>query len=181
MEEIVSQCNEQMKKVVANYKESLKTIRSGIVTPTALDKVFVDYYGEKTSVKALASVTATSATQLLVRPFDPSISKAMVGAINDSNLGVDAVANSGAIRVNFPQLTGDRRKEYVKQAKSYAEQAKISVRNVRSDFVNKIKKNKEFSKDMIFNYTDDVQEVTNKMNKEIEEIFAKKEKDLLTL
>jgi ribosome recycling factor len=181
MDEIIQKCNDQMDKVIVNLKDTLKTLRSGVVTPNALDKVFVDYYGEKTSVKSLASVTVSTPTQLIVRPFDPSSMKGIAGAIGDSNLGVSSVINGGDIRVSFPQLTGERRQEYVKQAKSYVDQAKVSVRSVRSDFVNKVKKDKELSKDMIFNYTNDIQDLTDKFNKDIDDIFAKKEKELTTL
>ncbi|MFA6796750.1 MAG: ribosome recycling factor [Bacilli bacterium] len=181
MDEITQNCKDKMEKVIANLKDSLKTIRSGVVTPNALDKIFVDYYGEKTSIKALASVTVSSATQLVVRPFDPNSIRSIAGAIGESNLGVSPVINGSDIRVTFPQLTGERRLEYVKQAKAYCEQAKVSVRSVRADAINKVKKDKELSKDMVFNYTNDIQDLTNKFNKQIEEIFAKKEKELTTL
>lgn len=181
MDEIINKCKTQMDKVIANLKESLKTIRSGVVTPNALDKVFVDYYGEKTSVKVLASVTVSSATQLIVRPFDPSSIRSIAGAIGEANLGVSPVINGSDIRVTFPQLTGERRREFVKMAKGYCDQAKVSIRSVRSEILGKVKKDKELSKDMVFNYTNDIQDLTNKCNKEIDDIFAKKEKELTTL
>lgn len=181
MDEVIQKCKDQMEKVIDNLKETLRTIRSGVVTPNALDKIFIEYYGEKTSIKVLASITVATPTQLIVRPFDPSSIKAIAGAIGESNLGVSPVINGVDIRVSFPQLTGERRKEFVKQAKTYADQAKVSIRSVRGDFVNKVKKDKELSKDMVFNYTNDIQDLTNKFNKEIDEIFSKKEKELLTL
>jgi len=180
-EEYVSSCDQQMGKVVENLKEGLKTIRSGVVTPAVLDKIYADYYGEKMPIKTLAAVSAPSATQLIVKPFDPSSQKAIVAAIGGSDLGVNPVVNGAFIYITFPALSGDRRQEFVKQAKVFVEQAKNAVRTVRSETLNKASKDKTLSEDMIFNLKADVQKVTDQHNKNIDAIFAEKQKALLTL
>jgi len=180
-EEYVLNCEEQMDKVIVNLKEGLKTIRSGVVTPSVLDKIYADYYGEKMPIKSLATVSATSATQLVVKPFDPTSVKGIVAAIGGSDLGVNPVINGMAIYLTFPALSGDRRQEFVKQAKVFVEQAKNSVRTIRSDILSKAQKDKALSEDMMFNLKSDVQTTTDKHNKDIDAIFAEKQKALLTL
>lgn len=181
MEEIVKSCSDQMQKVIENLKNSLKTIRSGVVSPSALDRIYVDYYGEKTQLKTIAGIAAPLPTQLIVKPYDPTAVKSIVAAIGESDLGINPVVNGNNITLNFPPLTGDRRKEFVKQAKVFVEQGKVSIRSVRTEFMNKIKKDATLSKDMVFDLQNDIQKVTDKFNKEIDEIFASKEKELLTI
>ncbi len=181
MEEIVQKCDQEMSKVVENLKNGLKTIRSGVVSASVLDKVYVDYYGEKTQIKIIAGISAPLPTQLVVKPYDPTSIKDIVKAIGESDLGVNPVINGTNIVLNFPSLTGDRRKEFVKQAKTYSDKAKSSIRAVRGEFMNKLKKDTTLSKDMVFDIQDDIQKVTDKYNKTIDTIFATKEKELLTL
>lgn len=181
MEEIVISCDATMAKAIDNLKNSFKTIRSGVVSPNVLDKVYVDYCDEKTPLKSMASVSAPNSTSLLVTPFDPSTIKEIVGALNDAALGVNPVVSGTSIRMNFPSLNGDRRKEFVKQAKGFADQAKVTIRTVRGDYMNKVKKNKALSKDMVFDINDDLQKTTDKYNKVIDTLFATKEKELMTL
>lgn len=181
MEEIVNQVDQAMSKAIANLKEVLKTIRSGVVSSSVLDKIYIMYYDEKTQLKVVAGISAPLPTQLVVKPYDPTTIKAIVASIGESDLGINPVVNGTNIILNFPALTTERRKEFVKQAKGYTDQAKVSVRNIRSDYMNKLKKDATLSKDMVFNLQDDIQKVTDKYNKMIDEIFASKEKELMTL
>ena len=181
MEEIVEKCQKEMEKVIENLRNGLKTIRSGVVSPSVLDKIYIDYYGEKTQLKVVAGIATPLPTQLVIKPYDPSAVKAIVGAISSSDLSVNPTINGTNIILNFPPLTGERRKEFVKQAKGYTDNAKNAIRSVRSDAMNKIKKDATLSKDMVFNLQNDIQKVTDNFNKEIEYIFAKKEKELTTL
>ncbi len=181
MEEIVKQCDQAMVKVIENLKNGLKTIRSGVVSASVLDKIYIDYYGEKTQLKVVAGISAPLPTQLVIKPYDPSCVKAIVASIGSSDLGINPVVNAPNIILNFPPLTGERRKGFVKQAKSLTDQAKVGIRSVRTDYMNKIKKDASLSKDMVFNLQDDIQKVTDKYNKNIDEIFASKEKELMTL
>jgi len=181
MEQIIQECNDQMNKVEENLRTSLKAIRSGVVNASNLDRIYVDYYGEKTQLKVIAGISAPLPTQLIVKPYDPTSLKSIVQAIGESDLGINPVVNGNSIILNFPSLTYERRKEFVKQAKTIVEQSKISIRSVRTDYMNKIKKDATLSKDMVFDLQAEIQKVTDKANKTIDEIFAAKEKELLTL
>lgn len=181
MEEIVQKMSEEMQKAVDSLKFNFKTIRSGAVSASVLDKIQVDYYGEKTPIKSLASISAPLPTQLLIKAFDPTAVKAIAGAIGQSDLGVNPQIQGNTIRLSFPPLSGDRRKENAKLAKSYADQAKVAVRNVRSSYISSVQKDKTLSEDMKFNLKDDIQKETDKFNKEIDALAAAKEKELMAL
>ncbi len=181
MEELVQQCQHKMDKAIESLKQSLSTIRSGSVSPNVLDKILINYYGEMTPIKNVASITCPSATQLIIKPFDPTCVKLILGAIGDSELGINPIVDGIQIRLNFPQLTGERRKEFVKQAKEYCDEGKIAIRNIRRDIIDLIKKDKEMSKDLSQTLQADVQKETDKYNKLVDTIFATKEKELLTL
>ena len=181
MEEIVELCNQEMDKAIESLKFNFKTIRSGVVSASVLDKIQVNYYGEKTPIKSLASISSPAPTQLLIKAFDPTAVKGIAGAIGESDLGVNPEIQGNTIRLNFPPLSGDRRKENAKIAKSYADQAKVAIRNIRSNYVSSVQKDKDLSEDMKFNLKDDLQKVTDSHNKEVDALFAQKEKELLTL
>lgn len=181
MADYAAECETQMAKALENLKGSLKTIRSGVVTPSILDKILIDYYGDKTPIKSVAGVSSVSPTQLVVKPYDPEALKPIVAAIGSSDLGVNPVINGMAVYLSFPSLTGERRQEYVKMAKTYVDQGKVVVRNIRGDVLNKVKKDKTMSEDMVFSLNDEIQKITDKYNKELDKIFADKQKELLTL
>jgi ribosome recycling factor len=183
MDELVQKCDGEMAKAIESLKFYFKTIRSGVVSPSILDKIQAEYYGEKMPIKALASITAPTATQIVVKPFDPESIRPIVSAIGGSDLGVNPVVNGMSIYLSFPPLSGDRRKDFVKEAKGYADQAKVSIRNIRSDFVKKVENDKgqSYSEDYAFKLKDDLQKTTDKYNKLVDTLFAEKEKELLTL
>jgi ribosome recycling factor len=181
MEPIVQKCEDEMNKAIEGLRFNLKTIRSGVVTPGVLDKITVLYYGEKTPLKAIAGVSSTNATQLVIKPYDPEAVKPICSAIGESDLGVNPVVNGMSIYLSFPALSGDRRQEFVKQAKGYADQAKNHIRAIRGDYVNKVQKDKTLSEDMQYNLKDDIQKSTDKFNKLVDTVFAEKEKELLTI
>jgi len=181
MELLIEECQEKMEKTIESLKQNLGTIRTGKVSPMILDRIMVDYYGELTPLKTLASVQTPNATTLLVRPFDPTSLKAMQQAIGESDLNVNPVVDSGVIRLSFPALSSDRRDEFAKQAKKYCEDAKVAIRNIRRDFNNLIKKDKTLSEDMASSLNDDVQKETDKYVKKIDEIYLVKEKELHTI
>lgn len=115
--EIIEECSSKMSKTIEALHTSLATIRSGKVSPSVLDRILVEYYGEMTPIKAMAGIQTPSSTQLLIRPFDPTTVKAIQQAIGASDLGVNPVVDGGAIRLTFPSLTTERRNEFAKQAK----------------------------------------------------------------
>lgn len=114
--EIIEECSNKMSKTIEALHTSLATIRSGKVSPSVLDRILVEYYGEMTPIKAMAGIQTPSSTQLLIRPFDPTTVKAIQQAIGASDLGVNPVVDGGAIRLTFPSLTTERRNEFAKQS-----------------------------------------------------------------
>ncbi len=182
MEElIIEECQEKMEKTLESLKTTLGTIRTGKVSPMILDRILVEYYGEMTPIKSLASVQTPSATSLLIRPFDPTALKSMQQAIGESDLNVNPVVDSGCIRLNFPPLSTERRDEFAKQAKKYCEDAKVAIRNIRRDYNNTIKKDKTLSEDMSSSLNDDVQKATDKAIEKIDAILVAKEKEIYTI
>ena len=176
--EIIEECSSKMSKTIEALHTSLATIRSGKVSPSVLDRILVEYYGEMTPIKAMAGIQTPSSTQLLIRPFDPTTVKAIQQAIGASDLGVNPVVDGGAIRLTFPSLTTERRNEFAKQAKKICEDAKVAIRNIRRDY-NEIVKT--LSEDVAKSLEKDIQKETDKHIKKIDEIFAAKEKELFTI
>ena len=123
--EIIEECSSKMSKTIEALHTSLATIRSGKVSPSVLDRILVEYYGEMTPIKAMAGIQTPSSTQLLIRPFDPTTVKAIKQAIGASDLGVNPVVDGGAIRLTFPSLTTERRNEFAKQAKRFVKMLKL--------------------------------------------------------
>ena len=179
--EILQECSEKMDKAITSYKSTLGTIRTGSISPMILDKIKINYYGEDTPIKNVASINVQSALQMIIRPFDPSALKLIVGAIGDSDLGINPIVDGNQIRLNFPPLSGDRRDEFCKLAKKYSEDAKVAVRNIRRDMNELVKKDKTLRKDMSQDMMNDIQKETDKHIKLIDEILAAKEKEIKTV
>lgn len=169
----------EMDEVIENFENNLKTIRTGRASASMLDRVRVDYYGEMTPINQMAKISVLEGTQLVVKPYDRSMVKGINHAISAANLGVTPQAEADCIRINVPPLTTDRRKELAKEAKKYADQAKVNLRNIRRDANDKIKKDKEISEDIQKEWLDDCQKLTDKFVKKVDTLADAKEKDLL--
>lgn len=180
-EEIITKCKVNMDKVIENLRSSLATLRAGTVSPTVLDKVMVNCYGDIYPLKQLASIKTIGGTSLSVSVYDPDTTKAVVAGISKADLGVQPNVKGNEISINFPPLTGERRQEITKLAKEYSEQSKIALRNVRRDMMDIVKKDKTLSKDTAKDYENDIQKETDKYNKTIEELYSKKVKELETI
>ena len=146
-----------------------------------LDRVRVDYYGEPTPLNQIASIQVLEGRQLVIKPYDKSAMKAMERGILEADLGINPQNDGTVIRLNVPPLTQDRRKEYAKQAKKYAEQAKVAIRNIRRSAIDDIKDLDDYSEDEIKRAQEKVQKKTDSFVKKIDEIEAAKEKDILTV
>ena len=184
MEEIVKTCEAKMNKAIESLHASLATIRSGSVEPSVLDRITIDYYGEKTSIKTIASVSCPSATQMLIKPYDPTSLKAIVSALGQSDLGINPIVDGSQIRLNFPALTGDRRKEFVKRAKEYCDESKVAIRNIRrdaNDSLKKANKNSEITEDELKTQQNKVQKETDKYIKIVDDAMEKKSQEILTV
>ncbi len=169
-----------MSSAIENMEKRLTNIRAGRANPAMLDGVSVSYYGVDTPLKQLANISIPEARQLMIKPFDKSCLSAIEKAIFEANIGLTPNNNGEVIILNIPALTEDTRREYVKQAKNVAEEARISLRNIRQDANNDIKK-LEVPEDDIKNGIDEVQEIINKFNKIIDEKLKEKENELMSI
>ena len=169
----------EMDEVIENFENNLKTIRTGRASASMLDRVRVDYYGEMTPINQMAKISVLEGTQLVIKPYDRSTVKSINHAIAAANLGVTPQAEADLIRINVPPLTTDRRKQLAKEAKKYADEAKVNLRNIRRNTNDKIKKVKEIPEDMSKEWLDDCQKLTDKYVKKVDTLEAAKESDLL--
>ena len=170
----------KMNKVIENLENRFITIRAGRANPNILNGIMVDYYGTPTPIQSLATISIPEARVLSIKPFDKSSLKNMEKAIHEANLGIAPTNNGEVIMLTVPELTGETRRDYVRQASSMAEEAKIALRNVRQDENNKIKKSEmtDDEKDMCLEI---VQDLINKYNKIVEEKFKEKEIELTSI
>ena len=170
----------KMNKVIENLESRFVTIRAGRANPNILNGIMVDYYGTPTPIQSLATISIPEARVLSIKPFDKSSLKNMEKAIYEANLGIAPTNNGEVIMLTVPELTGETRKDYVRQASAMAEEAKIALRNVRQDENNKIKKSEmtDDEKDMCLEI---VQDLINKYNKIVEEKFKEKETELTSI
>ncbi len=170
----------KMIKAMEALDSKLLTIRAGRANPAMLNGIMVEYYGNPTPLNSIANITVPEAKQLFIKPFDRSALKEIEKAINESNLGIAPSNNGEMIIITIPELTEDRRREYVKMAKSLGEEAKIALRNIRQEDNEKIKK-AELPEDEEKLYLDDVQELINKYNKLVDEKVKEKENELMKI
>lgn len=165
-------------KVIENLEARLTTIRAGRANPGMLSGIMVSYYGVPTPIQSVANITVPEAKQLFIKPFDRSILKDIEKAINEANLGIAPTNNGEVVILTIPALNEERRREYVKQARELAEDARIALRNVRQDENNDIKR-LELSEDEEKRELDKVQDLVNKYNKVVDEKLKEKENELM--
>ena len=180
MDDILMNVELEMQEAIENFKKRLTNIRAGRANPAMLDGVMVEYYGAPTPLKQLATISIPEARQLCIKPFDKSSIQSIEKAIYEANLGIAPNNNGETVILNIPALTEETRKQYVKQAKEYSEDCKINLRNIRQDANNDIKK-LEISEDDIKSGQEDVQELINKYNKVVDEVFKEKESELMSI
>lgn len=180
MDEILLEAEEKMNNTISNLDKRLLNIRAGRANPAILDNVTVSYYGVDTPLKQLATISIPEARQLAIKPFDRSTISLIEKGIYEANIGLTPNNNGEVIILNIPALTEETRREYVKQAKAIAEEAKIALRNIRQDANNDAKK-LEITEDEIKGIQDEIQELINKFNKIVDEKAKEKEKELMTV
>lgn len=168
----------KMEETMETLDKRLTTVRAGRANPNMLSNVVVDYYGTPTPIQSVANITVPEARQLFVKPFDRSTLKDIERAIQEANLGINPTNNGEMIILTLPELTEDRRREYVKQAKAMGEDAKVALRNIRQDGNNKVKA-EELPEDEEKGILEDIQELINKYNKLVEDKIREKEKELM--
>ena len=175
---------DKMKSAVEHLERELKTVRAGRANPGVLDKVTVDYYGSPTPIRQIASISSPDARTLLIQPWDGSTLKLIEKAILTSELGINPQNDGRVIRLVFPQLTEERRKELAKQVRKYGEEAKVAVRNIRRDAMDKFKKEQkkgEITEDDLKDLEKDMQKLTDDYTKEVDKLTAAKEKELFEI
>ena len=184
MQEQLKKAEERMGRRIDHLCKEYSEIRAGRANPAVLDRVKVDYYGAPTPVNQLAAVSVTEARTLTIQPWDTSILSQIEKAIQKSDIGINPQNDGKVIRMIFPPLTEDRRKEIVKDVQKIAEDSKVQVRNVRRDTIEKLKamkKSGELTEDDLKQGEKKAQELTDKFVKKIEKICADKQKEILEM
>ncbi|PCF54623.1 ribosome recycling factor [Staphylococcus delphini] len=184
MKEIIQDVKTRMKKSTENLSRELAQINAGRANSNLLSGVQVDYYGAPTPVQQLASINVPEARLLVVSPYDKTSLADIEKAIIAANLGVNPTSDGDVIRIMVPALTEERRKEIVKEVKKTGENAKVSIRNIRRDANDTLKrqeKDGEISEDELRNGSDEVQKITDSSIKEIDQLVADKEKDIMSV
>jgi ribosome recycling factor len=175
---------EKMEKAITQMKREFASVRTGRANPGILDKVIVEYYGAPTPIRQMAQVTVSEGTTLVITPFDKSIIKELEKAIIKAELGVAPNNDGSCVRLNFPPLTEERRRETAKDVKKFGEDAKIVVRNARRDMVDdlkKIEKDENLPEDMVKDNQDKIQKLTDKYVGIIDSLVSEKEKEVMTV
>lgn len=181
MDEMILEAKEEMSKKVEALRQTLVTIRTGRANPAMLSNLMIDYYGEATPINQVSSITVPEPRQLLIKPYDKSCLKGIVEAINKSDLGINPVNEGNQIRLTLPVLTEDRRKELTKQARKYGEEKKVDVRNIRRDYMDMLKEDKESPEDLVKKMQEDLQKVTDEAVKDIDAVVGEKEKEIMAI
>jgi ribosome recycling factor len=180
--ELLRQTESQMKSVVEAAKKEFATIRTGRANPSLLDRVLVEYYGDQVPVRHVATVTAPEPRLLVIKPFDRTITPAIRKALQASDLGLNPLVEADIIRLPLPALTEERRRELVKEVHKKTEEKKVEVRNCRRDAIEemrKLEKSHQISEDDLRRFQEEVQKLTDKHSKELEDLQKVKEAELL--
>jgi len=184
MKEVIRVAEEKMGKSIAALEKEYAAVRAGRANPGILDKLSIDYYGSPTPVTQMASIAVVEARSLLIQPWDASIVKLIEKAILVSDIGITPVNDGKSIRLNFPPLTEERHKELVKDIKRMAEDSKVAIRSIRRDAIEKfktMKKNSELTEDDVKKGETDIQKLTDKYSKSVEDLATAKEKEILEI
>lgn len=173
---------EKMQKAIDYLQEELVAIRAGRANPAILNKVTVDYYGAQTPLNQVGAISVPEARQILITPWDKSLIGPITKAIQVAELGVNPINDGNGVRLTFPELNEDRRKQIVKEVKSLGEDAKVAVRNVRRDGIDDAKKQEkagEITEDELKGAEDKIQKITDKYTAKIDEMISAKEKEVM--
>ena len=181
VQDILNTAKERMEKGIVSLNKNLVTIRTGRANPAMLERVEVDYYGSATPINQMASIQVVEGRQLVIKPFDRSIIKGMEAALNAANLGYPIQGDGTVLRITIPPLTGDKRKEYAKDASKMGEEAKVVIRNIRRDANDLAKKDKELTEDMKKDAQEKVQKITDEYIKKIDAIVKDKQAEIMSI
>lgn len=181
MDNIIELTRSKMAKSVESFEGELSTVRTGVASASILDRIEVMYYGFKTPLNQVASVSVPEPRMLMIKAYEKSTLKDIEKAIVEANLGLTPNNDGTVIRIIIPALTEERRKELCKQVARYSEDCKVAIRNIRRDSNDTIKKNKEVSEDTRKGLEENVQKLTDEFTKKVDEIAKNKEKDIMSI
>ena len=176
--------SKKMDKTLVHLAEEFDAVRAGRANPKVLDRITVEYYGSETQLNGVATISSPDARTLVIQPWDTTLLKEIQKAILSSELGINPQNDGKVIRLIFPQLTEERRKELTKQVKKYAEDAKVAMRNIRRDgmdYVKKLKKDSQITEDEQKKAEKDLQDMLDKFTKKVDEALTAKEKELMAI
>ena len=176
--------DDKMEKSISVYSEKLSEVRAGRANPAILNKVKIDYYGTPTPINQVAGVSVPEARLIVIQPWDASVLKDIEKAILASDIGINPNNDGKVIRLSFPELTEERRKEIVKDIRKMAEEAKVAVRSIRRDAIDEAKKaqkDSEISEDELKSAEDNIQQLTDKYVAKVDEILGAKEKEVMSI
>lgn len=182
MKDTMNTASEKMDKTIRALANELASIRAGRANPAVLDKIVVDYYGAPTPLNQMAAISVAEARILVISPWDASVLNQIDKAIQASDIGINPTNDGKSLRLVFPQLTEERRKELAKQISKYGEEAKVAIRNCRRDAIDKfkdMKKKSEITEDDLKTCEKDVQDLTDKKSAEVDKLVAAKQKEIL--
>ena len=182
MSEQGKMAEEKMKKALETARRNFASVRTGRAAPSLLDRVVVSYYGSEVPLKQLASVSVPDPKMLVVQPYDKGSLSDIEKAIQKSDLGLNPSIEAGVVRLSIPPLTEERRKDLAKMIKKSAEDEKVVIRNIRRDILEHVKKQEKeshLSKDQVASIQEEIQKLTDRYTKEIDQLLASKEKEIL--
>ena len=181
MDAIALEARESMKKTINVFQNELVRFRTGRASAAVLQGIECEYYGDKIEISQISSISSPEPRQLLIKPYDKGDVKSILSAIAAANIGINPVNEGDSIRLTFAPLTEETRRDLVKRAKALAEESKVAIRNIRRDFVDLVKESDDYTEDLQHQILDEIQEVTDDSVKEIDEIFKKKETEIMTV
>jgi ribosome recycling factor len=184
MNEVTKEFDTKMGKTIEVVKSEFASVRAGRANAAVLDRISVEYYGTLTPLNQVAAISSPDPRALVIQPWDNSLLKPIEKAIQTSELGINPQNDGKVIRLTFPQLTEERRKELSKQVRQYGEKGKVALRNIRREAVDKVKamkKKSEITEDEVKEYEKELQDLTDKRCKEVDALTAEKEKELMSV
>ena len=181
---VLNTAKEKMAKTCSVYERDMQSIRAGRANPQVLDRIMVDYYGTPTPINQVGNISVPEARLMVIAPWEPKMITPIEKAIQTSDLGINPSNDGKVIRLVFPELNEERRKDLTKQASRAAEEAKVAVRSIRRDAmeqIKKLKKNSEITEDDQHEAEEDLQKITDKAIKDVDAIYAAKEKEIMAV
>ena len=175
---------EKMTKAIDHLSDELANIRAGRANPAILNKVNVDYYGASTPVNQIGTVSVPEARQIMITPWDKSLLGAVEKAIQKSDIGINPINDGNSIRINFPELNEQRRKELAKEVKALCEESKVAIRNIRRDAIDQAKslqKNGDITEDELRDNEEKIQKITDKYVENADKMYTSKEKEIMEI